>query len=202
MWFGIGIKQIVRDLAESEEGMALVALCAALGTAYEPFFSAQVLREFCKLSGAPRDITPALRQWEMLVKLCTGILSTGDFVTKVDGFNRLVFGHIPKGFGPKCQPTTYGDLAKAITANAEVAQRKKANASFLGGLDCAWLAALSEWILCLDVSIVISSGTVFYRSQMRVRDLPQVTILLPEHPSKSLLSSQTSIVPPENGVVG
>ncbi|CAF9909069.1 hypothetical protein IMSHALPRED_007588 [Imshaugia aleurites] len=196
IWFGFGIKQVVGDLAESEEGMALVALCAALGSAYEPCFSARVLREFCKLSGAPRDITPTLRQWEMLVKLCTGILSTGDFMNKINAFNLLVFGHSADYRSPKCKPTTYGDLAKAITAIAEVAQRKKANASFLGGLDCAWLAALSEWILCLDVSVVDSNGTECYRSRMRVRDLPQVTILIPERPSKSLLSSQTSIVPP------
>lgn len=194
MWFGFGIKQVVRDLAESEEGMALVALCSALGTIYEPFFSAQVLREFCKLSGAPRDITPALRQWKMLVDLCAGILSSGGFMDKVNGFNRLIFGHSVDNRSPKCEPTTYGDLAKAITVIAEVVQRKKANASFLGGLDCAWLAALSGWILCLDVSIVDSNGTVFYRSRMIIRDLPQVTILIPERPSKSLLSSKTSIV--------
>ena len=196
MWFGFGIKQVVMDLAESEEGMALVALCAALGTAYEPFFSAQVLRELCKLSGAPRDLTPALRQWEILVKLCAGILSTGEFMDKVNGFNRLVFGHSVNYRSPRCEPTTYGDLAKAITVIAEVAQRKTANASFLGGLDCAWLAALSEWVLCLDVSVVSSSGTVIYRSRLKVRELPQVTILIPKSRSQSLLSSQTSIIPP------
>lgn len=196
----IRIKQVVVDLAESEEGMALVALCAALGTAYEPFFSAQVLREFCQLSGAPRDITPALRQWEMLVNLCAGILSSGGFMDKVNGFNRLVFGHPVDYRSPKCEPTTHGDLAKAITVIAEVAQRRKANASFVGGLDCAWLAALAEWVLSLDVSVVDSSGTVLYRSRLKVRELPQVTILIPECPSKSLLSSQTSIIPPGNSV--
>lgn len=195
MWFGFGIKQVVTDLAESEEGMALVALCAALGNTYQPFFSAQVLREFCKMSGAPGHITPALRQWEMLVKLCAGILSTGEFVDKVSGFNRLVFGQSVEDRSPRCEPTTYEDLAKAIAAIAEIAQGNKANASFVGGLDCAWLAALAEWVLCLDVSVVGSSGTVLYRSRLKVRELAQVTILIPESPSKSLLKSQTTIVP-------
>ena len=195
MWFGFGIKQVVMDLAESEEGMALVALCAALGTAYQPFFSAQVLREFCKLSGAPQDITPALRQWEMLVKLCASILSTGEFMDKVNGFNRLLFRHSVNYRSPRSQATLHEHLAKAITVIAQVAQRNKANASFVGGLDCARLAALAEWVLCLDVSVVGFSGTALYRSRLKVRKLAQVTILIPELPSKSLLRSQTSIVP-------
>ena len=137
--------------------MALVALCAALGTAYKLFFSAQVLRELCILSGAPQDITPALRQWEMLVKLCASILTTGRFMELVNSFNRLVIGHPADYRSTKCELTTHGDLA-------EVAQRERVNASFLGGFDCAWLAALSEWILCVDLSVVDSHGEVFYRS--------------------------------------
>lgn len=195
MWFGFGIKQVVTDLVDSEQGMALVALCASLGTIYEPFFSAQVLKELCTLSGAPRDISPALRQWEVLVNLCAGILTTGGFMDLVNGFNRLVFGRSVENAHLIYGPTTHEALAKAITTLAQVAQRKKANASFVGGLDCAWLAALAEWVLCLDVSIAGSNGTVIYRSRLRVGDLPQVTILIPERPSKGLLSSQSSIVP-------
>lgn len=75
----------------------------------------------------------------------------------VNSFNRLVIGHPADYRSTKRGLTTHGDLT-------EVPQRKRANASFLGGLDCAWLAALSEWILCLDVRVVDSHGEVFYRS--------------------------------------
>lgn len=38
MWFGFGIKDIVTDLADTEEGLTLVALCAALSTTYDSLF--------------------------------------------------------------------------------------------------------------------------------------------------------------------
>ena len=62
MWFGFGIKDIVTDLADTEEGLTLVALCAALSTTYDSTFAAQVIREICVLCKAPQSFTPALRQ--------------------------------------------------------------------------------------------------------------------------------------------
>lgn len=44
IWFGFGVKQIVTDLAETEEGMTLVGLCTALTTTYDSLFTARVLR--------------------------------------------------------------------------------------------------------------------------------------------------------------
>ena len=60
MWFGFGIKDIVTDLADTEEGLTLVALCAALSTTYDSTFAAQVIREICVLCKAPQSFTTML----------------------------------------------------------------------------------------------------------------------------------------------
>ena len=74
-------------------------------------------------------------------------------------------------------PTPPTDLAKAILTLASVSRKNLVNATFTGGLDCAWLAALAEWVLSLDVEILSSSGLSFYRSRLGVGILPQVTIV-------------------------
>ena len=62
IWFGFGIKDVVTDLADTEEGLTLVALCAALSTTYDSMFAARVIRELCVLCKAPQSFTPALPQ--------------------------------------------------------------------------------------------------------------------------------------------
>lgn len=91
IWFGFGIKDIVSDLADTEKGLTLVALCAALSTTYDSMFVAKVIREVCVLCKAPQSFTPALRQWRMLVDLCAGILTSSRFVTLANGFRLLIY---------------------------------------------------------------------------------------------------------------
>lgn len=71
IWFGFGIKDVVTDLADTEEGLTLVALCAALAATYDSMYAAMVIRELCVLCKAPQSFTPAIRQWKALVDLCS-----------------------------------------------------------------------------------------------------------------------------------
>lgn len=198
IWFGFGVKQIVTDLAETEEGMTLVGLCAALTTTYDSLFSAKVLRELCVLCKAPQSFTPALRQWKALVELCAGILSSSHFELVLTGFRRL----ISPSFPARTEPTNPSELAKAIKILGEVSKSKIVNASFTGGLDCAWLAAFSEWVLCLDVGIFTSAGLAVYRSQSRETGLPQISVVAnagpTSHDNGAFLISKASLIP--NGI--
>lgn len=92
IWFGFGIKHVVTDLAETEEGLTLVALCAALSATYDSLYGARVLRQLCCLCKAPQFFSPAIRQWKLLIELCAGMLSVGHFALVLDGFHRLVSG--------------------------------------------------------------------------------------------------------------
>jgi ankyrin repeat protein len=174
IWLGFGIKPVIKDLAESEPGLACVALCACMSVSYEPFYAAQVLRELCQVRETPLDVIPSIHQWNALVNICAGSISSSKFPTLVEGLIRLA---IPRGGVSLHQPTPAKALAKALGALADVSHGKLANISIAGGLDCLWLAAVSEWLLSLNVEIRLSSGQTVYKSSViHAGGFPQVTI--------------------------
>ena len=199
MWFGFGIKDIVTDLADTEEGLTLVALCAALSTTYDSTFAAQVIRELCVLCKAPQSFTPALRQWKTLVELCAGILTSSHCVTLANGFRRLICGHLELPLDTRHSPTTSIALAEAIMTLARIIKRSLVSATISGALDCAWLAAFAESILSLNVGVCDSNGDFFYQSRQCAGAHPQLTILLcnanTARGGDLLLRSKASVVP-------
>ena len=203
IWFGFGIKEVVTDLADTEEGLTLVGLCASLSTVYDSLFAAKVLRELCVLCRAPKMFTPALRQWKALVELCAGILTASHFLDIASVFRRLISSYANpnfQGVGPRQSPTQHRALAAAILTLGSISRGKYTNADFFGETDCAWLAAFAEWTLSLRVEICESDGSPLYRSRsMAGDDLAQVTITI--RPSddisrrSSLIRSRASVIP-------
>ena len=199
IWFGFGVKHVVTDLAETEEGLTLVAVCAALSTTYDSLYGARVLRELCCLCKAPQSFSPAIRQWKILVELCAGILSSSHFVLVLDGFRRLVSG-TPKirELEPNRCPTTYSALAEAILTMAQVTTKKLASVTFSGGLDCMWLAAVAEWVFSLDVVIYSSTNGQLYRSRSLDEQPPQITVVYREKTEtleeQSFVSEKSSLI--------
>jgi len=138
-WFGT--KSIIQVLAETEHGMACVALCACMSISYDSFYVAEVLREFCKFREAPPDIIPSIHQWKVLVHICAGSVTDSKFPTLLEGLIRLV---LPRAGVLFHQPTSPEALTKAIGALVNVSNGMLANVTIAGGLDCIWLAAISE----------------------------------------------------------
>ncbi|KAH0566344.1 hypothetical protein GP486_000250 [Trichoglossum hirsutum] len=193
VWFGFGIKPAIKDLADTEPGMACVALCACMSISYDSFYVAGVLREFCKSQETPSDIVPSIHQWQALVHICAGSVSNSKFPTLLEGLIRLVRPGVGVSFH---QPTSTNALAKAIRALADVSNDKLANITITGGLDCIWLAAISEWALALDVEIRVDSGCTVYRSSANNnRCLPAVTIIFVSDNEQQTQLSNCYIVP-------
>ena len=199
IWFGFGVKHVVTDLAETEQGLTLVAICAALSTTYDSLYGARVLRELCGLCKAPQSFSPAIRQWKTLVELCAGILTSGHFNLVLDGLRRLVSGgrNAPELEANRC-PTTYLALAEAILTIAQVTSKRLAGATFTGGLDCIWLAAVAEWIFSLDVVMYSSAGVLLYRSRSLDQQPPQITVVYlgieTEWEEQSFMREKTSLI--------
>lgn len=198
IWFGFGVKHVVTDLAETEEGLALVAVCAALSTTYDSLYGARVLRELCGLCKAPLTFSPAIRQWKILVELCAGILTSSHFGLVLDGFRRLVLRGGNTLLETMRCPTTYSALAEAILTIAQVTTKRLASATFTGGLDCVWLAAVAEWIFSLDVVIYNSADLALYRSRSLDQQPPQITVVyvenMTEREEQSFVSEKTSLI--------
>ena len=199
MWFGFGVKDVVTDLTETEQGLTLVALCAALSSTYNSLFGAHVLRDLCGLCKAPQDFSPAIRQWKIFVELCSGILNVGHFALLLDGFRRLVSGgRNAPDLAANRYPTTSSTLAEAIMTIAQLTTKKLSSATFAGGLDCIWLAAVAESIFSLDVVISRSADTQLYRSRSLDQQPPQLTILYTEKLTDSqdqrVVSEKTTLI--------
>ncbi|KAI9771286.1 MAG: hypothetical protein M1840_002256 [Geoglossum simile] len=193
VWFGLGIKPIIKDLADTEHGMACVALCACMSISYDSFYVAEVLREFCKVRETPPDVIPSIHQWKALVHMCAGSVSNSKFPTLLEGLIRLVRPGTGISF---YQPTSTRALAKAIGALTDVSNDKLANITIAGGLDCIWLAAISEWALALDVEIRVDSGCTVYRSSADDdRCFPAVTIIFVSDSEQPIQLSKCHVVP-------
>ena len=200
IWFGFGIKHVVTDLAETEEGLTLVSICAALSVTYDSLFGARVLRELCGLCKAPSSFSPAIRQWKTLIELCSGILTSGHFLLVLDGFRRLVTVK-DNQHELKHGATTYLVMAEALMTIGQVTSKKLLSATFSGGFDCIWLAAVAEWIFSLEVAIHGSSGQILYRSRNNNHQPAQISIgfSLPVHAREaknleSLVSGKASLI--------
>ena len=193
LWFGFGIKPILKDLAESEHGMACIALCACMSVSYDSFYVATVLRELCAICEAPPDYIPSIHQWKTLVQICAGSISSSKFPNLLEGLLRLVR---PGAEISLHQPTSAKALARAIKALADVSNRKLARVTIAGGLDCIWLAAVAEWLLALDVEIRQNSGdTVYWPSGNGSHRFPEVTVIFISDNDQPLQLNRCHVVP-------
>ncbi|KAL2839663.1 hypothetical protein BJY01DRAFT_250392 [Aspergillus pseudoustus] len=163
LWFGFGIKHVVRLLVESEQGTTCVALCGALSVSYDKFYCAQVLRSMTKIQAAPGNLSPSITQWSNLVDTCSGTLLSSDFPNLVEGFARLWYNATGQDVWKRRGATSPQALGEALSTLAAVSSGALQSATFVGGADCAWIAAVAEWVLCLRVEVHdASTGDCLY----------------------------------------
>lgn len=62
LWFGFGIKHVVRTLCETEQGATCAAICACLSVSYDLSLASQVLKALTDEYMTPGTLTPALSQ--------------------------------------------------------------------------------------------------------------------------------------------
>ncbi|KAI9856092.1 MAG: hypothetical protein M1824_005687 [Vezdaea acicularis] len=165
LWFGFGIKPILKDLANTESGLTCTALCAALTHTYGSFMAGQVLRELCQLNGADRSYMPSVPQFMRLADACAGALTSTKFPELVNGFARLIVPPSLRSGYVNPVPTTPEALATALVALARLSRQDSLSLTFTGGLDCAWILAIAEWLLLLTVELRDESELVLYRTR-------------------------------------
>ena len=161
LWFGFGVKHIVRSLCETKQGATCAALCAYLRVSYSTEMSARVLSVLCDQLLPSAGLSPALPQWAALIDVCSGALSPSKFPTMVDGFCRLAFAD-PQPHLHYHKATTVDALAYALVELSKVSSGSVSSITFEGGYDCGWIAAVAEWLLCLKVKVLTEDGNCLY----------------------------------------
>lgn len=162
LWFGFGVKHIVRSLCETKQGATCAALCACLRVSYGTEMSARVLSVLCDQLLPSDGLSPALPQWAALIDVCSGALSPSKFPVMVDGFRRLAFTDRQRHL-QEHKPTTADALARALAELSKVSNGNVSSITFEGGYDCGWIAAVAEWLLCLRVKVLTEEGNCLYQ---------------------------------------
>ncbi|EPS43657.1 hypothetical protein H072_2329 [Dactylellina haptotyla CBS 200.50] len=172
LFFGFGVRHIVRSLADSSEGLSSIAICAILSDFYGTEYSALILREFFKILNPPSHLTPAIRQWSSYIKTCEGALTYSNFshhLAHIENLYSTRFG--------QTQRFKRGDqvqIASALNELANVANGTTAEATFVGGVDCALIATIALWLLDLNIEIRLdATNEVLFRQASSTRIDPQ-----------------------------
>lgn len=179
MWFGFGVKHIVRTLSETEQGATCAAICACLSVSYDKFYCSKVLKAMADQQKAPNSLMPSISQWAALTNICSGAVSGSRFPQLVEAYSRLSQSFVGDTRHALQETTSANALAGALLELAKVSSGTVRSVTFIGGVDCGWLAALAQWLLCLRVDIVAADGSVLYSSRTSADPsyYPQVSIV-------------------------
>ncbi len=181
LWFGFGMKHIVRSLCETKQGATCAALCACLRVSYSTEMSARVLSVLCDQLLPSDGLSPALPQWAALIDVCSGTLSPSKFPVMVDGFCRLALAD-RRPHSQCYKATTVDALAHALAELSKVSNGSVSSITFQGGYDCGWIAAVAEWLLCLKVKVLTEEGNCLYwQDSSQTDDSAQVIIIFNTH---------------------
>ncbi|PMD58819.1 uncharacterized protein K444DRAFT_530641, partial [Hyaloscypha bicolor E] len=178
VWFGFGIKNILRSLSETQQGIACIGICSCLTEEFSTEKSAQILGELFQLYNPPADLRPSLRQWHAIVSSCEGVVTTTNFGFVLSGLARicLLDGH--NGLYTSSKPK---DLAHVLKGLFDVSNGTLDKIHISGGSDCAWIAAVGHWLFGLQVVVEDASGNIIYRPggiRSATRHDPQVPLCL------------------------
>lgn len=168
LWFGLGLKHIINDICSTERGAACVAISAALAVPYTSFQAAQIWRELFIIRNVPRNLNPATHQWAAWVEVCGGCLTHSKFSNYFEQFSRFL---APKDLDSRA-PAPAKDIARALATLADISNNTLVSSTFVGGVECAWLATVAEYLLRLQIEIQDENGIFIYRSGNSTKNTP------------------------------
>jgi hypothetical protein len=158
LWFGFGTKHLVRTLATTEEGTLVVALCGALAEMYTENARAEILGAIARTTNVPEEFTPSLLQWRDLCNACAGVFADTPFPLRLNTFARLM-----PDAAVSMSPADPDSLTEVLLAIGSIARGALAAITVSGaGHQLAFLAAVSEWLFGLNITIENNFGQRLY----------------------------------------
>jgi hypothetical protein len=168
--FGFGIDSVVRNLAATEEGGILVAICAAATESFATNHAAGILWELVRTFKAPEKQTPSPLQWKALLNVCAGTLAETEFPALAEHLmhlcaenDRLAVGRYETETHRQTRGVSSPDtMAEALVAIGKVSVGDMVAISIVGGGDAGWLAAVAQWVFDLRIAIFNSDGELLH----------------------------------------
>ncbi|KAH8701246.1 hypothetical protein GQ44DRAFT_778824 [Phaeosphaeriaceae sp. PMI808] len=170
LFFGYGVRSIPRMLSSHTEGLALVAITAALSEVFHEDYTTQVLHHIVLYLNLDRETTPSLQSWSKIAKSCAGTLATTPFGKKADDFMRYhgLENHVftrgnHSNFNERWRTCSSAEsMAEALVNLGSVAKEEISSITIEGGADTGFLAAVAEWLFNINIVITNENGIVTY----------------------------------------
>ena len=179
LWFGVGTRHLLRDLARTDQGTLCIGICASLSSSYTESMAAEILTEMVSVSKAPVELTPSILEWKNLVHGVNGALHLSQFPRHAERLMGLFPTIRPctdtDSSGPTCSSSS--SLATALLAIGDVTRGAVEAITIAGGADAGWLAAVCEWLFGLKVQILREDGSVLYGSESAPNSSKYVQVL-------------------------
>ena len=180
LWFGFGLRHLVRDLQTTEQGFICLSLCTSLLECYHENLVSEVLNELTKTLKAPAELTPSVNQWNALLHACNGTLATTSFGQTLERLVQLnphcwretiVNDHLKR---EGCaSPKSIAEVLRGIGA---ITQGRMVSMTVIGGDDAGFIAAIAEWLFDLRVLILDAASEQELHTSCAGKS-PQVTVM-------------------------
>lgn len=157
VYFGFGVRHVLRSLVQTSQGSASVALIACLSEGYSPGFAASAIYEITKLYGLPFEITPSFSQWEKYAQTCSGIFATSTFGQQVEQIAQLANAGTRSyrlNFnGIECRKSNMKakEMAEILRMLGKVSKNEVECIEIIGDIECCWIVVLCDFLLGLRV---------------------------------------------------
>ena len=161
VWFGVGVRHILRELVQTSQGASCVAFCAALTEGHSNATAALILYEMTKVLGSPQDLSPSFPQWKALVKVCSSVFASTSFGIRLQQYLKLSGFLSRRGNRPEGIPHPR-DFVYAILAIGKVVNGAFQYIEITGGPVLCWLTAYTENILGLRVQLRNASNELLF----------------------------------------
>ena len=185
--FGFGYESFVHMMSGSEPGVHCVILCAAFVETHSEDLAAWTLAALWETLQFPKYYQPSHNQFLALVRACAGVLvrttfsqtariMLGDprdvwFPTAED---KDEYGHTFSSRGHK-RAATPESMAKVLDGLFKISRREIEKMTVLGGWDCAFVAAMSDWLFNFSTEVYDTRGNLIFRSAVN-EGSAQVTV--------------------------
>ena len=197
LWFGFGHQSFVRIMGDNQLGLNCVALCSCLTEVHSEDVAARVLEELWELNNFPENYEPSHTQFLALVKACSGVVARSGFGRRLDAMTGHGLWLFSRTYSSMLKASNAIEIAKALNALFQITRAEVETITLLGQNECAFVAALADWLFDLAIYIEDDAGEVLFKSfEDLSREGAQVLVIYTEERFPTAIQQSTTYVLP------
>lgn len=156
---GYGTHHIIHSILKSDDGFTLAAIIGSLAEYFHEDIIVDFFLHLASQSGLPVAWRPLEHQWRRMVSVLYGVLATSSF--------GILLSTIEASCATVVEPhqkVSVENLLVSLRSLSEKCQSKGTAPKLQAAGELVWLAAATEWLFGLSVSVVSHASTVVYNS--------------------------------------